>query len=135
MRNGAVQVYQHNRNPFVDHPEFVAMIYDSSTVVGVGAPGLAWRLRLRANQPNPFATRTTIVFDLALRAPVTLRLYNAAGRFVRTLVAGEEMAPGSHAVEWDGVDDAGRRVGAGIYFAQLAAGPETATRRVVAVPR
>ena len=135
MRNGAVQVYQHNRNPFVDHPEFVAMIYDSSNVVGVDGPALTWRVRLRANQPNPFATRTTIVFDLALRAPVTLRLYNAAGRLVRTLATGEEMAPGSHAVEWDGVDDGGARVGAGIYFTQLTAGTEKATRRIVAVPR
>jgi endonuclease I len=136
MRNGAVYVYQHNRNPFVDHPEFVAMIYDSSNVVvGADGPAPAWRVRLRANQPNPFATRTTIVFDLALRAPVTLRLYNAAGRLVRTLAAGQEMSPGSHALDWDGVDDNGARVGAGIYFAQLVAGTETATRRIVAVPR
>ena len=36
-RNNLVdQLYQHNRNPFIDHPEFIVMIYDK-TYDGPGA--------------------------------------------------------------------------------------------------
>ena len=77
MRNGAVYVIQGNRNPFVDHPEFVAMIYDSTSVVGVGDGAVAagWTLRLRQNVPNPFQSRTTIALRPgAPRAGVARRL-------------------------------------------------------------
>ena len=66
MRNGAIYVNQHNRNPFVDHPEFVIAIYDSTSVTGVGDRADA---RLHAccapPVPNPFQARTTLVYDLA----------------------------------------------------------------------
>lgn len=136
MRNGAVYVIQGNRNPFVDHPEFLDLIYDSTLAVGVGDDALAatgWTVRLRANVPNPFAGRTTITFDLARREAVTLRLYDVTGRVVRTLAVGEVMEPGDHRIDWNGEDDRGMRVGAGLYFAGLDAGAERAMRRVVRV--
>jgi hypothetical protein len=37
-RNAAIYEYQHNRNPFVDHPEFVGAIYDSTHAVRVRPP-------------------------------------------------------------------------------------------------
>jgi endonuclease I len=134
MRNGAIWVIQHNRNPFVDHPEFVAAIYDTTSAVGVGDPlATTATLRLRANVPNPFQSRTTLVFDLARRGPVTLRLYDVRGRVVRTLAAGEVMAAGNHHLDWNGEDDNGSRVPAGLYFCNVEAGAEQAVRRVVVV--
>src|SRR5438093_218364 len=35
VRNAAIYEYQHNRNPFVDHPDFASAIYDSTNVTGV----------------------------------------------------------------------------------------------------
>ncbi len=133
MRNGAVYAIQRNRNPFVDHPEFVAMIYDSSNVVGVGDAGHAWTLRLAPNAPNPFGTRTSISFDLARRTRVTMRIYDVTGRLVRTLVDGGELDAGSHSTDWNGQNESGAKVAAGLYFYRLEAGAEAETRRMVLV--
>jgi endonuclease I len=133
LRNGAVYVIQNNRNPFVDHPEFVAMIYDSNTVVGVdeGAPSLSFRLH--QNLPNPFGTRTVIGFDLARREQVRLRVYDVSGRLVRTLVNGRTLESGRHHVEWNGRDDRDALVESGLYFCRLDAGPASVTRRMAFV--
>jgi endonuclease I len=130
LRNGAVHVIQGNRNPFVDHPEFLAMIYDSTGTVGdPDVPNST--VRLRANVPNPFTTSTSIAFDLVWRGPVTLRLYDVSGRAVRTLAVGRTMEPGTHHLEWDGRDDGGARAAAGLYFCRLEVAGGAAVRRIV----
>lgn len=48
-------------------------------------------------------------------APLTVRVFDLAGRRVRTLFAGER-GGGSFAVAWDGTDAADRRVPPGIYL-------------------
>ena len=131
LRNGAIYVIQNNRNPFVDHPEFVAMIYDSNAVVSVDDRVPTRSIRLRQNLPNPFSTRTTIGFDLARRDQASLRIYDVTGRLVRTLADGGMLESGSHQVEWSGRDDGGARLEAGLYFCRLAAGPASETRRMV----
>ncbi len=132
MRNGAVYTIQHNRNPFIDHPEFLVAIYDSNSVAGVEPTPTAGRTAfLRPNSPNPFSVRTSIGFDLPRRDLVSLRIYDVTGRQVRTLVAPRTMEPGSHQLEWDGRDDAGTRIEAGMYFARIAVGRESETRRIV----
>src|SRR2546426_5538881 len=94
LRNGAIYVIQNNRNPFVDHPEYVAMIFDTTAATAVGnAPR---RLGLRQNAPNPFVGRTTIHFDLARADRVSLRVYDLMGRLVRTLARGSLMEAGGH---------------------------------------
>ncbi len=130
LRNGAVYAIQGNRNPFVDHPEWVAAIFDSNSVAGVeSARPLV--TRLLQNAPNPFRVATTVRFDLASRARVDLRVFDVAGRVVRTLTAGRVLEAGRHDVAWDGRDDAGRAVGAGLYFYRLDAGALRETRRMV----
>jgi endonuclease I len=131
LRNGAIYVIQNNRNPLVDHPEFVAMIYDSNSVVGVGDGASANSIRLRQNLPNPFGARTSIGFDLARREQVTLRIYDVTGRLVRTLANGSVLESGSHRREWDGRDESGVQLEAGLYFCRLVAGPVSETRRMV----
>jgi hypothetical protein len=68
--------------------------------------------------PNPFSTATTIRFSQGQRGPVTLRIYDVAGRRLRTLDDGEHPA-GQFDRIWDGRDDSGRPVPSGIYFARL----------------
>lgn len=131
LRNGAIYSIQHNRNPFVDHPEFVIAIYDSNAVAGVEPTLPVAGLRLRPNTPNPFASRTAIAFDLPASGPVSLRVYDIGGRLVRTLLDTRELAAGPHGAEWDGRDDAGLRVQAGLYFAQLRSKDAMDTRRLV----
>jgi hypothetical protein len=100
----------------------------------VGVPGSPAKcLRLHANAPNPFNPRTTIRFDLPAAARVTLGVYDLAGRLVRVLRDGELRPAGRHIAAWDGRDDAGRAVPAGVYVCRLEAGMEIETRRMVLV--
>lgn len=134
VRNGAIYEYQHNRNPFIDRPEFLALIYDSNTVivsVDSQRPALPLQLQLRQNWPNPFASRTTIGFELARSENVTLRVYDVSGRTIRTLVNGAQLTPGSHQLVWDGRNDGGQPLGPGLYFCELQTGSLSATKRMV----
>jgi len=75
-------------------------------------------LRLHPARPSPFGQRTTLALDVPLDAGhVTLEVFNAAGRRVRTLADGP-VEPGTREFVWDGRDNAGLRVAAGIYFAR-----------------
>jgi hypothetical protein len=72
-------------------------------------------LRLGQNEPNPFNPLTTIRYDLAHPQQVSLRVYDMAGRLVRTLVGNQWHEAGPHAVNWAGRDSDGRIVAAGVY--------------------
>jgi len=88
-------------------------------------------LQFAAPRPNPFSAGTTLQFDLARRAPVSLAIYDAQGRRVRSLLPTESMEPGSYSIHWDGRDADGARVASGVYFAQLTAGGTRVVRRAV----
>jgi len=77
------------------------------------------RLTLRGNYPNPFNPQTSIAFDLPEKAAVSLRVFNAAGRQVRSLVEGVRMESGPHVQPWDGRDDDGAALASGVYFCML----------------
>jgi FlgD Ig-like domain len=86
---------------------------------------------LHPNLPNPFNPVTTIRFDLSRDGWVELRIYDAAGKVVRTLVAALMQRGYGHSAVWDGKDATGRRTPSGVYFYRLAAGDFTATRKMV----
>lgn len=78
------------------------------------------RFELAPGRPTPFGDRTEIRFQLPTADTHTLRVYDVSGRRVRTLSEG--MLPaGSHAAVWDGRDERGRAVPAGVYFFELRA--------------
>jgi hypothetical protein len=72
-------------------------------------------LALLANYPNPFSPATSIDYDLPRATDVSLSIYGVQGRRIRTLVS-EHQPAGRHSVVWDGTDDGGRRVAAGVYW-------------------
>ncbi len=74
---------------------------------------------LLPNEPNPFRPGTDIRFGLARAEHVLLVVYDIAGRRVRTLVDGVLPERADHHVHWDGADDRGQRMAAGIYVARL----------------
>jgi hypothetical protein len=84
--------------------------------------------RLHAPYPNPAGNRGTQVrLDLAQDADVRLEVFDVAGRRVALLASGP-LARGVHRREWDGRDEHGKQVGAGVYFIRLAVpgrSPET----------
>ncbi len=74
--------------------------------------------RLEQNVPNPFNPLTRIAFTLEHAGEVSLRVFDARGRHVRTLVEGAREA-GRHVVLWDGSDASGSQVASGQYFYRL----------------
>ena len=76
---------------------------------------------LHQNFPNPFNPDTTINYDLAESADVTLQIYNVLGQVVRTLVASEAQNAGRYQIRWNGMDDRGVPVSSGVYFYQISA--------------
>ncbi|MBC8367206.1 hypothetical protein H8E52_07340 [bacterium] len=69
--------------------------------------------------PNPFNPQTTIRFDLENRSRVSLSIFDSAGRKLRTLLADEELDPGSRESVWDGRGEQGQRFPSGVYHAKL----------------
>ena len=59
-----------------------------------------------------------VLYTLAEATQVKITIYDVTGRLVQCLV--EQWQPaGKHSVRWDGRDDDGRSVSAGVYFAHL----------------
>lgn len=71
--------------------------------------------RLHPARPNPYRTSTHIRFDLPKPTVATVQVVDPTGRVVRVLLNGEVRA-GTHNINWDGRDDDGRELGAGVYF-------------------
>ncbi|MCP4571699.1 MAG: hypothetical protein GY838_05050 [bacterium] len=88
---------------------------------------------LRQNAPNPFNPATIIGWELDAAGPIDLRVHDLAGRLVRTLVVGERSPAGSGEIRWDGCDDRGRAVAAGVYLYRLRAGDAVVSRRMTMV--
>lgn len=85
---------------------------------------------VKQNWPNPFNPRTTIAYDVGVPGKVTIRVYDAGGRRVATLVD-RVHAPGSYRVLWDGTDDRGRTLSSGVYFYQLETGSVRDSRKLL----
>jgi len=104
--------------------------FPACDLLAAPAPGTPRAVALRTPWPNPLRRSTALEFALARDGDVSLRLYDAGGRRVRTLVSGA-LPAGTHRAVWDGLDDAGRRLPSGLYFCRLASGGDVDQRRVV----
>lgn len=126
-RNGAIYGMQHNRNPFIDRPEFADLMYQAA---GVEDAVPEFALALRQSSPNPSARSSTIRFTVPVPCGVSVSVYDVAGRLVRVLVD-EPVRAGEHEVGWDGLDSGGREVASGVYFYAMNAGDFRATGKMV----
>jgi hypothetical protein len=90
---------------------------------------LANRLWVRA-RPNPFKGGTTVAYNLPGPQNVTVRIYDAAGREIRTLYRGAGL-PGEHTLNWNGLDNLNRAVTPGIYFARCESENKTANSKLI----
>jgi hypothetical protein len=97
-----------------------------------GVPDVVTARALHANWPNPFNPSTVIAFDLPKGQQARLTVFALDGTRVRTLV-NEWREPGRHQVRWDGRDDRGNNVAAGVYFYSLRAGDFRDTKSMVLI--
>jgi len=103
-----------------------------ATQVSVDEEARPETFMLHQNYPNPFNPTTTVSFDLPRAAHVNLTIFNILGQSVARLYEGR-LAQGSHAMTWNGRDDTGRALAAGIYFYRLKSGTYADTRRMLLV--
>jgi hypothetical protein len=97
-----------------------------------GVDPIALVNRLGDNYPNPFNPTTTIGYSIAEPGRVTLKIYDAAGRLIRTLVdENQEPQAGGFEEVWNGLNEQGQRVASGVYFYQLKATDFSQTKKMV----
>jgi len=114
---------------YIDDVELVGRACDPSGTEEPPVP-LTLTPALMHNQPNPFLRATVISYALPARTSVKLRIFDPAGRLVRTLLDGPS-EPGLHTLTWDGRDDGGRVVSSGVYLYRLEADRVRDTRKMV----
>jgi hypothetical protein len=81
------------------------------------------------NMPNPFRASTVIRFVLPAEDRVSIRVVDAGGRRVRSLLDAT-LPAGPHDVSWNGRDEAGRTVASGIYFYRMESSDRREMRRM-----
>jgi hypothetical protein len=104
--------------------------YGAPLQTGIGE-GTLPVIPLRA-WPNPARGLHHLRYTLDASAPVTLQVYDASGRRVRTIENGVQGA-GSHEASWDGRDEEGRPVAPGLYILRLASGDEAQAIKLLRV--
>jgi hypothetical protein len=103
-----------------------------SGTVDVTGPALPRAVFLAPPAPNPARGATTLRFGLPREARVELALYDQQGRRVCSLLNGTQPA-GERTVAWDGADDRGRTLPAGLYFVRLMALGRTFVSRLAVI--
>jgi hypothetical protein len=103
----------------------IVVVPDFSDDLGTMPASIA----LLQNFPNPFQAATRIPFDLPADTHIDLRIYNVLGEQVRDLTG--EQVGGERAIRWDGRNESGHPVPAGVYFYRLRAADFSKSKRMV----
>lgn len=112
--------------------ETVLLSVDQGPFVGTPPSGTSARLGLGFASPNPFGSETRIGYSLPKRGEASVRVFDPAGRLVRTLARGLH-EPGPHSTSWDGTNDDGRTVPSGVYLYEVESGGQREARQLVRV--
>lgn len=100
-----------------------------SGIAAIPPPGA---FRVLGMRPNPYAGATTICFTLPAASDVEFLVLDISGRLVKRAER-EHLQAGIHHLSWDGTDEAGGKLAAGIYFYALKAGSQRASGRIIRV--
>jgi len=82
------------------------------------------------NYPNPFNAGTTIRYQLSEKGPVNLNIISLRGGEVKSLHQGLQNS-GEYSIQWDGLDQTGSNLPAGIYFVNLEQRNFTTTHKIL----
>lgn len=100
------------------------------SIVGVTNPPVDNRTGIRSVWPNPFKDGISFDFNFARPGAYTLHVMDVQGREVWSTSI-NSVTGGSGRVTWNGADGAGRSVGSGVYFLQVAGAGIRDMRRIV----
>jgi len=85
---------------------------------------------LYQNHPNPFNPETTIRYILPQTSNIILKIFDVAGREVKTLIDGTQF-PGEKSIVWNGRDERGNPAASGVYFYRLQSGSSIQTQQML----
>ena len=85
---------------------------------------------LHHNYPNPLNPVTTLCYDLPEYALVNITIYDMMGRQISTLVSSLQ-STGYKSIQWNGTNDAGQPVSAGLYMYTIQTGDFKQTKKMV----
>jgi hypothetical protein len=108
----------------------VLLKVDSDLVTGIADPLAIAPDVIESISPNPFRKETRIAFHLENSEKVTMAVYTISGQMIRTLVSGN-LPGGDHEIAWDGKDDRGSQVSAGIYVLKMESGNNVDIRKLI----
>ena len=111
-----------------DYSEVVSV----SIVLAINDPkeNLPQFYSLNQNYPNPFNPVTAITYEVPNKSDVILIIVNIRGNIIKTLFNGNVDA-GYHSIEWDGTNDLGGKVAAGMYFYTIQTQNFNKTRKMI----
>lgn len=137
------KVYSSSSNEVLDVTETIE--FSSNAIVGSLVEPYEWSattsalvdnvsepvtFNLKQNFPNPFNPNTTIEYSIPRNEFVDLKIFNMIGQEIKRLVQSNQTA-GAHVIQWDGKNNAGETMSAGIYIVQITAGTFSDNRRIV----
>ena len=112
----------------------LAVEAEQPTAVMTSAAGRPAQHRLGHAYPNPFNPSVVIPLDLATDAArVSLRVYDVLGRRVRQLWQGP-LGAGAHRFTWDGRDEVGKGVAAGVYIYKVEVDGQIEAKKTTRLP-
>ena len=83
-------------------------------------------------RPNPMASETLIQYSLAKAGPVKVGIFDIRGRLIRSWT--DTSAPaGISGLVWDGQNESGQAVSAGIYLLRLSAGEYQGAAKLILI--
>jgi hypothetical protein len=129
----AQTIYDGNDNPAYGFVDFDPIL-DSAAYPDDGQYPAAGPV-LSHSSPNPFTLRTTVRFQLSemsVGQAVRFDVYDPTGRRVRSLPLGTPRAGGCTVI-WDGTNEQGQALPAGVYSGQLRLGGKRLSARLVLV--
>jgi hypothetical protein len=127
--NGMIVAWQDHRPGAPDSDIYANRVFAGGGVVDVAA-GVPAAFDLAMASANPTRGGARLQLALPEAANLTVDVLDMAGRRVRSLAA-RRFNAGRHALDWDGGNGSGARVGPGVYFVRAQAGAHSMTSRVV----
>jgi len=131
---GILRVFSPEHQELHSYPVNIGPIYvsiyepEASAISGLNQP-VPEDFILLQNYPNPFNPSTNIAFYLPMSQQVSLEIFNVLGQKIRTLFSGF-LPAGSHNYRWNGRNDQGKKVPAGVYFYRLQSSEKEMTKKM-----
>jgi len=85
-----------------------------------------------SSYPNPFLGSTMIRYSVNTLTNVDIRIYDLSGREIKTLIKGRKTT-GEYQIRWNGRDNKGRKVPAGVYFCRINAGERKKSIKIISI--